>query len=336
LFKSKLAASITAGVLAAGMLGTQAIAAQSTPSWKNIQLNGQTLSKPAGIVHDGTTYMPIFYLQQVLTKLGIQNTWDGKTHTWNLTTPSYMAPNMSNVKAGTGDSSIYLNNTLIQKVNSVAAVDPASGQTTTYMPIWYLEQILQRLPVTPTWNGTVLNLKTNLNYVGNSATAIVQHADSLITNLSSTSDMNAVLNQLYHEGYVTSNFVSSMQAEASSWQQYCQQNGIQKLELTLFHAVTEDENASSSEIDLPTTEVDTYYYTDGAFYYQSQTSGWTLLPASNGVWQIDSVTNLDNSQGSSGSNSGSGTSTGSGDSTGGSTSTSSNGTTPSTGQTSSN
>ncbi|CAM3942044.1 hypothetical protein [Alicyclobacillus pomorum] len=319
MFKSKLTASIAAGTLAAGMFVTQAMAAQTTPSWKNIELNGQSLSKPAGIVHDGTTYMPIYYLQQVLTKLGIQNTWDGKTHSWNLTTPSYMEPNMSNIKSGTGDASIYLNHTLIQKVNSVAAVDPASGQATTYMPIWYLEQILQRLPVTPTWNGTVLNLKTNLNYVGNSSTAIVKYTESLLTNLSSTSDVNSLLSELYHEGYVTDNFVKAMQNDASSWQQFFQENGIQKIELTLFHAVPEDGKVTSTEIDLPTTEVDTYYYTNGAYYYQSQTNGWTLHPASNGVWQIDSVTNLD-AQGSGDSTSGSGASTGSGDSTGGSSS----------------
>ncbi len=75
----------------------------------------------------------------------------------------------------------------------------------------------------------------------------MKYSDSLLTHLSNTNDINAFLDELYHEGYVASNYVSAMQVDTSSWQQYCEENEIQKIKLTLFHAVTEDEEVTSTE-----------------------------------------------------------------------------------------
>jgi hypothetical protein len=303
----KLAATIAVATVMVGMLSTQAMAVTTSTNTKNIELNGQSVNKPAALVHDGTTYMPIFYLDQVLSKLGITlaTQWDGKT--WALQTPSYMQPNMANIKVGSGNVTITLNGTPIQKVNSVAAVDPASGVQTTYLPIWYLGQVLSRLGITYDWNGTVWNLKTNLNYVGKPYDAIIQYVDTVKTNLNATSDPDALTNTLFHEGYVTNNFVTwDQQYNAKNpWSTFVQNNHVSKLQLTLFHAISQDEQITSTEVDIPTTEVDTLFYTDGAYQYQSAYSGWTLLPSTEGIWQVDSLTNLDQQPSSSGSSSGS-------------------------------
>lgn len=47
-----------------------------------VQVNGQVFSLSPSMVYNQTTYMGIWYVQQVLTELGITTTWNG--HTWGL------------------------------------------------------------------------------------------------------------------------------------------------------------------------------------------------------------------------------------------------------------
>lgn len=317
LFRRKLFGTLALATAIMGMLSTSASAATTSTSTKNIELNGITVNKPAGLVHDGTTYMPIYYLNQVLNKLGITlaTKWDGKT--WALQTPSYMQPNMANINVGSGNVTITLNGTPIQKVNSVVAVDPASGVPTTYLPIWYLERVLSRLGVTDDWNGTVWNLKTNLNYVGKPYDSIVQYVDTVWSNLDAKSNPDAIDNTLFHEGYVTSNFVTTDQQYNANhpWSTLVQQYSISKMELTLFHVNDNATQTTATKVNMLTTEVDTIFYTNGNEQYVSADNAWTLLPSSTqGMWQVDSVQNLDQQSTSSGSGS-SGTSTATGHTT---------------------
>jgi cell wall-associated NlpC family hydrolase len=149
----------------------------SQVSQKAISVNQQTVSKPYGSVHDGTTYMPIWYLMNALNKLGVQATWDGNA--LHLTASSGSAPNLSNVDPGTGSMAIYLDGKLVQRVNGTAESDPASnGTTTTYMPIWYLMQALNRMHVNTDWSGFDLDLSK-----GN---ASASGSYSVVTNTEST------------------------------------------------------------------------------------------------------------------------------------------------------
>jgi hypothetical protein len=93
--------------------------------------------------------MPIWYVMQWLKSMDIQSTWNG--HQWQMTSSSQV--DLTNVQAGSGNTSIYLNGTLVQNVNTKAVVDPSSGKPTTYMPIWYVEQILNQVGLTSTWDG---------------------------------------------------------------------------------------------------------------------------------------------------------------------------------------
>lgn len=115
--------------------------------------NGKVQNVPAIVGNDGgtqTTYMPIWYVMQWLNSMGIQSTWNG--HTWQMTSSG--AVDLSNVQAGSGSTSIYLNGMLVQDVDTSTAVDPSTGKATTYMPIYYVEQILKRFGFTSTWDGT--------------------------------------------------------------------------------------------------------------------------------------------------------------------------------------
>lgn len=95
--------------------------------------------------------MPIFYVKLGLEKIGFKPTWDGKN--WRLTTPSSVHPDLSKLNPGKSSMHIYINGTLVQTVEGIYEKDPSSGVLTTYMPIWYVQQVLQRAGVISTWDG---------------------------------------------------------------------------------------------------------------------------------------------------------------------------------------
>jgi hypothetical protein len=136
-----------------GMTATLALSIDVIKSdEREIVWNGQILNVPAIVGNDGgtqTTYMPIWYVMQLLKTMGIQSTWNG--HDWNINTS--LMPDLSNIQVGTGAASVYLNGTLVRKVNTKAQVDPSTNKPTTYMPIWYVKQILSRIGLQGTWNG---------------------------------------------------------------------------------------------------------------------------------------------------------------------------------------
>lgn len=145
---------------------------------KVIKVDNQTTSSPATLVHDNTTYMPIWYLMQALKKLGVSSQWNGNK--WTITTPSSMQnPDLSKLPVGTGSSSIYVDGKLVKRVNDVSVTDPSSTKATTYMPIWYLTEILNRLGVGATWNGQSLSLMTSA-YSSKLRQSIVNYAKKFI------------------------------------------------------------------------------------------------------------------------------------------------------------
>ncbi|WP_029421785.1 hypothetical protein [Alicyclobacillus macrosporangiidus] len=136
--------------------GAQVMAVTFSPT--HIYLNGQDITDPVHTAandpstNQPTTFIPIYYAMQVLNRLGIQSAWDG-TH-WSLTVPSSMTPNLDNPAASPNQMSISINGTVVQTAPKLVAKDPASGQDTTFIPIWYLFQALNRLGITSTWDGT--------------------------------------------------------------------------------------------------------------------------------------------------------------------------------------
>lgn len=111
-----------------------------------------------------TTYMPIWYVMQMLKDLHISSTWDG--HNWRLSTPGQTQE--SNAQPSVGTTHIYLNGQFVQNVTGLHATDPNTGRPTTYMPIWYVMRIVKESSIDNTWNGTTwsLGLQSSVNQGG--------------------------------------------------------------------------------------------------------------------------------------------------------------------------
>jgi len=114
-----------------------------------------------------TTYMPIWYVMQMLKTMNISSTWDGQK--WKLITSNQ--PVLGTMQPGKGSVHLYLNGTLVQNVTGVYAKDPSTGKNTTYMPIWYVMQLLKTLNISSSWNGTTWTLTNNATQSGNSTSA---------------------------------------------------------------------------------------------------------------------------------------------------------------------
>ncbi|WAH36708.1 hypothetical protein [Alicyclobacillus dauci] len=135
--------------------------AASTPHYqmqkKAIVLNGKTVTQPYGFAYNNTMYMPIWYVMNTLEQLGIKSTWNHNV--WNMTVPSSFSVDTSNIQVGTGQISLEINGKLMHKVNGIAAIDPSTGKPTTFIPIWYTQQLLERVGIDSPWDGTTWVLK---------------------------------------------------------------------------------------------------------------------------------------------------------------------------------
>lgn len=125
---------------------------------KQIVVNGKTVSRPDGFVANHTTYVPIWYVMNLLKSFSITSTWNSGV--WSLRTPSSMVVSPKELTTGTGQSAIRLNGKTIARVPTFVDVDPASGRNTTFMPIWYVMQLLDELGYTNGWNGTTWTIST--------------------------------------------------------------------------------------------------------------------------------------------------------------------------------
>lgn len=132
-------------------------AATVQPIEKTIRIGTSVVNHPFGIVRNGTTYMPIWYVMQALKQLDITYNWNGRT--WNLHTPAQWPIDLASIPVTHGTASILLDNVPVEHISSVVETDPSSHQSTTYMPIWYVQQLLHRVGITSDWNGTTWTLK---------------------------------------------------------------------------------------------------------------------------------------------------------------------------------
>lgn len=159
---------LIAGVVLAGtasILLPIAQAATSLTPQHNLQkavftLNGIKISEPYRFTFGGTTYVPVFYVQQMVNQaLGIESksdVWDGANHTWKISA-SGVTPKL--ITHGTG-TMIYVNGTMVEQVPALVDVDPASGKSTTYMPVWYVQQLINQVlklsSKSDVWNGSAM------------------------------------------------------------------------------------------------------------------------------------------------------------------------------------
>ena len=149
--------AVLASPLAANL--TTAYAATNTaPSMyaTKIVLGTKLSSTQEAFAHDGTTYMPIWYVMQALGATGIHGLW--KPPVWNLTVPSSLSINDTNLPKMNGKFAIELNGKPVIDAPTLVADDPYTHKPTTYMPIWYVMQTLNRLGIQSTWVKSVWTL----------------------------------------------------------------------------------------------------------------------------------------------------------------------------------
>ncbi|WP_067625231.1 peptidoglycan-binding protein [Alicyclobacillus acidiphilus] len=138
---------------------------------KEIVLNGKVVTAPDGFTYQGTAYMPIWYVMTTLDQLGFSHTWENNV--WNIVIPasSGLKIDYSNIQYGKGSTAIAINGTVVARVNAVVYADPASGQPTTFMPVWYVMNALARTGITSSWQGTTWTLKPPAQIVKTSSTS---------------------------------------------------------------------------------------------------------------------------------------------------------------------
>ena len=155
--KRSLVGLAAVAVLGGSMIST-AFAATSTHQFfkMTIEVNGAIVSTPYGVAEsDGsntTTYIPLYYVNEALTKVGYQVSWNGTTKTWALTTSS-SSGSFANGQVGTGNTQITVNGKLVRELNSVVQADPEGGASTTYIPIYYVTPLFLALGMSATWDG---------------------------------------------------------------------------------------------------------------------------------------------------------------------------------------
>lgn len=161
--------NIVKGIVAASIaLGTAvpfAMADTSSHSWfqLNVTVNGKTLSTPQAFTQGTETYVPIFYMDQALNKLGYKTAWNGRIGRWTVTSSSDETAvlNAWANDLGSGNTGVILNDNVLTEIGTVTATDPANHHTTTYAPVSFVSDFLKSLNAgTWTQTGNVLNFAT--------------------------------------------------------------------------------------------------------------------------------------------------------------------------------
>ncbi|WP_258111254.1 hypothetical protein [Alicyclobacillus sp. SP_1] len=172
---TKAAAATVLALSAAPLMATQAMAATTYSKADTvIQRNGTTLLHAVHLIavdpwsHESTSWLPVYYLNEAMHQAGFTAAWHGTTETWSLTVPStYSTPpdvaNPPSVQAtNSAKMAIALNGTVVAYAPRLVAPDPYSGVETTYVPIYYVMQVMKRVGITPTWNGTDWDFDTHV------------------------------------------------------------------------------------------------------------------------------------------------------------------------------
>jgi hypothetical protein len=209
----KTIAATMVALSAAPMLATHAMAATYTRGNTVIEWNGTTLLHAVHLVavdpwsHESTSWLPVYYLNEAMQKAGFTAAWDGTTGTWSLTVPSTygMPPDVSNAPSSQATNpsnmAIALNGTVVAYAPRLVAPDPYSDVETTYIPIYYVMQVMTRVGMTPTWNGLDWDVVTTSVGATDPATSRGSSSDALSQKLVATTlwtQLNGLWDAAYH------------------------------------------------------------------------------------------------------------------------------------------
>lgn len=161
-----LSTAAALGGVTAAVMPTASAGTYYSPYKTHIVLNGKDSNDPFHIVvkeyptAEPTSWLPIWYLFNVLNQLGIQSDWSGQS--WNLKLPDSLSADLSNPSTShaSGNIAIEINGTTVQYAPRIAYKDPGGTEATSYVPIWYVMQVMQRLGVKYSWDGTTWGMTT--------------------------------------------------------------------------------------------------------------------------------------------------------------------------------
>ncbi len=137
-----------------GMYGNVDVTQQTGTS--TFTLNDTILDVPSQ-VKNGTTFVPLYDVQQILKSSGIQSTWDG--HDWKVTTPEKV--NLSGTQSNHGNDHFYINGKLVQSANSFVSDSGWGHTSTTYVPLYNVERALLSIGLHGSWDGGTWDLTPN-------------------------------------------------------------------------------------------------------------------------------------------------------------------------------
>ncbi|WP_304459709.1 hypothetical protein [Alicyclobacillus sendaiensis] len=130
-----------------------------------IEANGQVVSHVEHIVavdpfaHEKTSWLPIWYLETALSKLGVQSTWNGRV--WTMETPSSWRADVKNTidKMPTAsEMELVIDGKEVEIAPRLVARDPWGHSETTYAPVYYVMEAVQAAGGEVAWNGEQLSL----------------------------------------------------------------------------------------------------------------------------------------------------------------------------------
>jgi hypothetical protein len=263
-----IAACAAASLVVATGVNTAALASIHDKTYaRQVLLNGKVAAKPYILVHGSTQYAPVWYVAQVLKSKGIKSAWNG--YSWRLTTPSEIKLDLGNIHAGTGSTSIYVNGKLVLRANSIVHQDPASKQSTAYLPLATLEQLLKRLQFDSSWDGTKWNIFSRDLELQILANADKESSDATYHQLAEHLKMDVTLNltKLGKADFQGIKFPWTLEEQAD------RKVGMVDGE----KAFTETHRVLKNTFPgLPSSTVT--FYSQGSHVYVNDGNGWTELP----------------------------------------------------------
>ncbi|QRF23572.1 hypothetical protein FY534_07735 [Alicyclobacillus sp. TC] len=115
-----------------------------------------------------TSALPLYYINEALGEIsGLSADWNGNTRELSISVPGSVSLNMSNLPKvqntmAENEMAFVINGQVVAYAPYFVAKDPSSGIYTSYVPIYYLGEVVKRLGVTEDWNGTHLAYTFNL------------------------------------------------------------------------------------------------------------------------------------------------------------------------------
>ncbi|WP_258111564.1 hypothetical protein [Alicyclobacillus sp. SP_1] len=114
-----------------------------------------------------TSWLPVYYLNQALLKLGLTPHWNGTTGVWTIGTGSASTASSQPSPASAPNARtalLYVNGKLVETSPRMTEPDPYSGRPTTYLPIFYIMQVLDHLQINSYWHGDTWTMTSTTHH----------------------------------------------------------------------------------------------------------------------------------------------------------------------------